>query len=1022
MQAMKRRRHATLQTLLLLAFLSLPATAVADRTSFDEGWKFIQQDVPGAEQPDFDDTAWRLLDVPHDWSVEGEYDEQNLMGDGGGYLPAGIGWYRKTIPVPAHWRCRHIAIAFDGVYMNSTVWANGTKLGNRPYGWSSFSYDISELAQGSKTITFAVRVDNEKQPSARWYTGSGIYAHTWIDVKNRLHIPTSGVFVRTNGTTVEIDTEVANTNNAAEKPALKISIINAAGNVVASVQTEVELAASDTQTISQQIKLARPERWSLESPTLYTALSEVLLDGEPIDRVETRFGVRDVQWKPETGMWLNGMNVKLQGVCNHQDAGALGTAVPDKVLRFRIEQLKTMGCNAIRTSHNPQTPVFYDICDEVGMLVMDEIFDGWGRKAANDYGAHYFNDWWQRDLTDWIKRDRNHPSIVIYSVGNETHGEVGKDLVARCHELDSTRPVTSGHSGSEYMDVFGVNGGSEKRGWFEQLKQDRVFIGTENTHTWQVRGYYRTMTWYRDGYPNQKQKPYETPDLTDEEVFSYDWVESSRRKNRKQVFNSSYDNAMVRLNARKNIEQLRDIPNYAGSFRWTGYDYLGEAGYVHGGWPFKSFMGGAIDMANFEKDLYYLYQSQWTEQPMVHILPHWTHPTLKPGTLIPVWAYSNCDQVELFLNGDSLGTRTPGMKWNEMNCQWMVGWQPGELKAVGYQDGNPVAEEVIKTANQPAQIALSIDGQPLAAAGKDIVQVRVTTVDEHGEFYPYGENRTYFHLIGPGNIRALDNGSPVDVERHFEATDRIAFYGLTRAYIESTGADGDITLLASCILGEKKQVTSNKVHIDAKWLPLRGALPAVETEIFYTLDGSAPTPQSTRYKEAFEVPLGTTVKALVVADGTPVQVLEERFAVDVGFVWDVVQTASNPGGDQAEDATFSRAVVDNKGQNFNGTGYLDFGQNKGAYVEWYQENDGDAGQADLLIRYSGVTKGRQGRAIKLSVNGKTVKEKLLLPNTKDWGRDWQTATVKIPIQRGANTIRLTTIENGGMYIDEISVK
>ncbi|TWU46935.1 glycoside hydrolase family 2 TIM barrel-domain containing protein [Rubripirellula reticaptiva] len=1012
----------TLLAVLLLSISWLPGTVLADRTSFDKDWQFIQQDVPGAEQPDFDDSAWRQLDVPHDWSVEGEYDENNQMGAGGGYLPAGIGWYRKTISVPADWRGKHIEIAFDGIFMNSTVWANGQKLGNRPYGWSSFSYDVSKLAQESQSITFAIRVDNERQPSARWYTGSGIYAHTWIDVKNPLHVPASGVFIRTNGSTVEIDTEVTNTTSGHKNTTLKVSIIDAEGATVASVQTEFELAASDIQTISQKIKLDNPQRWSLETPILYTARTEVLLAGKSIDRMETKFGVRDVQWKPESGMWINGKNLKLRGVCNHQDAGALGTAVPDKVLRYRIEQLKKMGCNAIRTTHNPQTPVFYDICDEVGMLVMDEIFDGWGRKAANDYGAHYFKQWWQRDLTDWIKRDRNHPSIVIYSVGNETHGDVGKDLVAMCHKLDSTRPVTSGHSGSEFMDVFGVNGGSEKMGWFAQLPNDRVFIGTENTHTWQVRGFYRTLTWYRDGYPNAKQKPHETPDLTETEVFTNDWTQPSNRKNRKQIFNSSYDNAMVRLNARKNIEQLRDIPNYAGSFRWTGYDYIGEAGYVHGGWPFKAFMGGAIDMANFEKDLYYLYQSQWTQQPMVHILPHWTHPTMKPGTEIPVWVYSNCDEVELFFDGDSLGRRTPGNKSNEMQCQWMVGWRPGELKAVGYKQGNRVAEQVVRTADEPAQIALSIDGEPLADSGKDIVQVRVTTTDEQGEFYPYGENRTHFHLIGPGKIRALDNGSPVDVERHFQAHDRIAFYGLTRAYIESTGEAGDIALLASCILGEKKQVTSNRVRIDTKLLSLRGTLPDVKTDVFYTLDGSVPTPQSTRYTDAFPVPLGTTVKALVVANGTPVQFLEERFAQDVGFVWDVVQKAARPGGDQAEDATFSKAVVDNQGKNFNGTGYLDFGQNKGAYVQWYQENDGDAGQTELVIRYSGVTKGRPGRAVKVTVNGKTVQEKLLLPNTKNWGKDWRTVTINIPVQRGANTIRLTTIENGGMYIDEITVK
>jgi len=1009
---------------LLAAALFVALSGQAAQTGFDADWKFALDDHPGAEAPAFNDSEWRVLDLPHDWSIEGEYSKNNPMGDQCGYLPAGIGWYRKTIPVSKDWKNKHVEVAFDGVFMNSTVWANGKKLGTRPYGWISFAYDISDLVQTSETITFAVRVDNEKQPSARWYTGSGIYAHTWIDVKEKVHVARDGIFIRTKGNTVELDAEIRNTSDAKQAVDVEVSILAPDGKEVAKSVKSNSIAVNESQVSSFKFQVSSPQRWDLDSPHLYKALTKVKTGDQAIDLASVRFGFRDIEWKPETGMWLNGKNVKLQGVCNHQDAGALGAAVPDKILHFRIEQLKAMGCNAIRTSHNPQTPIFYDICDEVGMLVMDEIFDGWGKKAKNDYGAHFFNDWWQRDLTDWIKRDRNHPSVVIYSVGNETHGKVGKELVELCHELDPTRPVTSGHSGSEFMDVFGVNGGSEKKGWFGRLKKDRVFIGTENTHTWQVRGYYRTKTWYRDGFPNKRQGVHETPDLTETEVFSHDWIDEAGRANRKQVFNSSYDNATVRLNSRQNIEQLRDIPNYAGSFRWTGYDYIGEAGYVHGGWPFKSFMGGAIDMANFEKDLYYLYQSQWTDQPMVHILPHWTHPTIKGGTKIPVWVYSNGDTVELFLNGKSLGKKTPGTKWDEMQCQWLVGWTPGELKAVAYHKGNPIAEQVIRTAGAPARIALSVDGEPLAATGKDIVQVRVTTQDSTGEFYPYGENRTFFRVIGPGKIRALDNGSPIDDEKHFEASSRIAFYGLTRAYAESTGEPGDIALLASCILGEKKQITSSKVSIDTQLLALRGKVPTLGIEVFYTTDGSEPTRHSTPYTGSFSVPIGTTVKALVTVNGKDFQTLEERFAADEGFVWNQSSTrpAAAAGGEPAETAKFQGATLQSDGKGFNGSGYLDFGHNKGAFVEFYQENDGDACQADLTIRYSGNAKGKPGRFIQISVNGVITHPMLMLPNTKDWGSDWQTVTVRIPIGRGANTIRLTTVETGGMYIDEIAVQ
>ncbi|CAZ96465.1 glycoside hydrolase family 2 TIM barrel-domain containing protein [Zobellia galactanivorans] len=991
---------------------------IGERISFDANWKFIQQDIPGAEQVEFNDNSWRILDLPHDWSIEGEYDKNNPMGDQCGYLPAGFGWYRKTITVPREWKGKHIEIAFDGAFMNSTVWANGQELGTRPYGWISFAYDISEMAQTSDQITFAVRIDNDLQPSARWYTGSGIYAHTWIDIKNNTHIPRNGIFIRTEGDKVFIDTEVFHKNKSAKNVRLITTVLNKDGEVIASSKDrfEKELRVKTVLNIKNAI------RWSPENPYLYTLKTELLLGKKVVDLVQNRFGIRDIEWKAETGMWMNGKNIKLRGVCNHQDAGALGAAVPYKILLFRIQQLKNMGVNAIRTAHNPQTPEFYDICDEIGIMVMDEIFDGWKKKAKNDYGAHHFEKWWKQDITDWIKRDRNHPSIVIYSVGNETRGEVGKDLVETCNLLDPTRPVTSGHSGSKYMNVLGVNGGSEKKGFLENLKENqsgKVFIGTENTHTWQVRGYYRTKTWFRDGFPNPKQRPYDLPDLTEKEVFTHDWIDGSERKNRKQIFNSSYDNATVRVSSRLNIAQLRDIPAYAGSFRWTGHDYIGEAGYVHGGWPFKAFMGGAIDIANFEKDLYYLYQSQWTTEPMVHILPHWTHPKVKLNTKIPVWVYSNCDEVELFFNGLSLGKQKPGKAWDKMQCQWLVKWQPGTLKAIGYKDGKAISEEMVSTANEPAKIQLSIDGETLGHKTNDIVQVRVSTTDNKGTFYPYGENRTYFNVFGAGKIKALDNGSPVDTEQHVGPNHRKAFYGLIRAYIESTNPDGDINVLASSILGEKKLITSKSVSIDTEIITLRGSQFNPDIKIFYTTNGDRPTSESTPYNHSFEIGLETTVKALIVVDGEPFQILEETFGKNEGFSWNKTNENSRPIGEQAEDATLSNAEISSKGTNFNGKGYVNM-NNTGAIISWYQENDGGAGSGNLFIRYS--TKETQGTSIKISINGKTVRPKLQLPHTGNLGNTWKTVNIPIEIDRGANTINLEGLENKSLFIDEISVR
>ncbi|MCW2119037.1 glycoside hydrolase family 2 TIM barrel-domain containing protein [Flavobacterium sp. 7A] len=992
------------------------------KINFNDQWSFIQKDIVGSEVSSYNDQSWRKLNLPHDWSIEGEYDEKNPMGDKCGYLPAGIGWYRKTISVPKEWKGKQIEIIFDGVFMNSTVYANGVKLGVRPFGWITFGYDISEQVRTSNTITFAVRVDNDQQPSARWYTGSGIYANTWIDIRDNIHVVNDGVFVRTEGNTIKIDTEIKNTTTKRSKVILKTTFLDANGKSVQTIETKLKLESNGTQKVAQQTHIDNPSLWSIETPTLYKAVSEIYEGEKLVDRFETRFGIRDIKWIPETGMWINGKNVKIQGVCNHQDAGALGAAVPDKILRFRIQQLKDMGVNTIRTAHNPQTPQFYAMCDEIGMMVMDEIFDGWEQKATHDYGEQAFAKWWKKDLTDWLRRDRNHPSIVIYSVGNETHGDVGKDLVAECHVNDPTRPVTSGHSGSEFMDVFGVNGSSEKMGWFDTLPKDRVFIATENTHTWQVRGYYRTKTWYRDGYPSAKQQPYEIPDLTEKEVFTHDWIEEANRKFRKQIFNSSYDNATVRLTSRHNIAQIRDIPNYAGSFRWTGHDYLGEAGYVHGGWPFKAFMGGAIDMANFEKDLFYLYQSQWTTKPMVHILPHWTHPKMKLGTEIPVWVYSNCDTVELFFDGVSLGKINPGTEWDKMQCQWMVPYQPGALKAVGYKNGRIVSQETIRTADTPSENRLSIDGEPLSKSGNDIVQVRITVTDAKGEMYPYGENRTYFTVLGPGKIRALDNGSPVDVEKHFEASNRIAFYGLTRAYVETTKETGAVTLVASAILGEKKLITSNLVSIDTQVLALRGAAPKLAIVTYYTTDGTTPTVQSQKYSAPFTVTLGTTVKALVLIDGKPSEILSERFAEDEGFVWNDNPTNTKVIGDQAEQAKFTGVSIVTKGADFNGTGYLLFDKKQSGSVEWYQENDGGEAKAEIWIRYSAKVEGKTGSAIKLTVNGKVLNEKLELPNTKNLGSDWNIVKVKIKLGRGANNYKIEPADGSTFAIDEIVIK
>jgi len=1004
-------RHLTLA---IISLLVLSCNIKDEKTSNfsvpnNTDWSFELGDNISAKEINFDDKNWRVLDIPHDWSIEGEYSPQHSMGASCGYLPAGIAWYRKKIQVPAEWKEKYVEIEFDGIFMNSTVYANGKELGTHPYGWTSFAYDISELVANETSITFAVRVDNELQAAARWYTGSGIYAPSRFNIKERINIPRHGVFVTTHGGQVNAEVKLSNQTGQTQNIDLSFEIIDADNKVVASLEQGLTLEKEDTLT--PKLEVENPLMWDLDSPNLYYFVTTLTHQGKLIHQEKTRFGFRDIAWKKETGFWLNGKNVKLQGVCNHQDAGALGAAVPEKINRFRIKQLKDMGCNAIRVAHNPQTPDFYRSCDELGMLVMDEIFDGWTRKATHDYGARFFDKYWKSDMTEWLERNRNHPSIVIYSLGNETHGEIAKELIALGHKLDSTRPFTSGGSNTEDMDIIGVNGRSEKSNFFEKADMNKAFVATENPHTWQTRGYYRSKTWYRDGYPNKGQKPFFIPDLTEVEVFQDSWTKAENFTSHKQIFNSSYDNATVRISSRKSIEQLRDIPYYAGNFRWTGYDYIGEAGYVHGGWPYRAFMGGAIDLANFEKDLYYLYQSQWTDKPMVHILPHWTHPMMKEGTKIPVWVYTNCDEAELFLNGQSLGKQKPGKTENEMQVQWLVGYTPGELKAIAYNKGKKVVEKIIKTASAPSQIALAIDGEALAPAGKDIVQVRVTSLDKYGNTYPYGENRSYFHVIGAGRIKALDNGSPIDVEPHFGVNSRIAFYGLTRAFIEANKGDAPIRLLVASIVGEKKLISSKQVHIDVQQIPLRGRSSESEVSIFYTTDGTRPSQSSPIYKQAFDIELGTNVKALVVVDGEEVLQLEERFAKDEGFIYTDDTEIIKSTGEQAELATIIGGTKEDKKKGFKGKGYVALNDKVGS-IEWYLENDGPNVRTNYSIRYFN-TSTKEAFGI-LTINGMDHKIRL---NPNNRGRWQNSQIINAPYNSGANTVTFTSNSAEAIYVD-----
>lgn len=1012
--------------LLFIGFLlagAIPLRAERTVQPLNDGWRFALGDHAGAEIPGWDDAGWRLLDVPHDWAAEGPFSADAAQGEMGGYRPGGIGWYRRTFDLPVEQAGRRWRVEFDGVYMNSEVWLNGHKLGLRPYGYISFGYDLTPHLKPGRNV-LAVRVDNSREPSARWYHGCGIYAPVRLIATDDLRVSPWGVQVivaslTADSASVEIRTEMENTTGAAATVTLRTTLLGPDGAPVARSMSIVTLAAAGENREAQVLKISAPRRWDIATPVLYTAVAEIVSAGKVVDTVRTRFGLREIKWDTATGFWINGRNIKLLGVAEHLEGGPVGAAWSEPMIRWKLQLLKDMGCNAIRTAHNPQVPRFYELCDELGILVMDEIFDGWNQKAPEDYGKQAFAEWHRRDIHDWIRRDRNHPSIVIWSVGNETKGPEAADMVRLCHELDPTRLVTSGHSGSEHMDVFGVNGYSERKGFFTEKRPDKPFVATEAPHTWQVRGYYRTLTWFRDRYPNASRDPFFVPDLTEKEVFNYDWIDPEKRPNTKQIFNSSYDNAMVRVTARKHWTLVRDLPWMSGFFRWSGWDYPGEARYVHGGWPFHAFMGGVFDLAGFPKDHFYFYQSQWLAAPMVHLLPHWTHPRLAPGVKIPVWAYTNAEEVDLLLDGKSLGRRRPGREWDQLQCEWMVPWAPGTLEAVAYRGGKEVARTVQRTASAPTQLKVTGEFLPAGEEGRAVAVVTAAAQDAAGTFYPYGENRVGFHVEGAGRLMTIESGSPVDIEPNTPADSRRMFFGLVRAFVEMpAGATGG-SLVVGAICGEKRSLTSDLVGIDVQRLDLGTGRPVAEKfAIRYTLDGSEPASQSAAYAGPFRVTPGTTVRALVLTpDGQPMLRLAERFAADEGLHWGAYgEAGSRPVvGEQAEDARFEGGHKEDKDSGYNGVGYVDFTGHPG-WVEWYEENDGAATPSRLTVRYAATA----GSSIMLSFNGGEPIP-LVSETHGDKTPGWHTASSVHLLQSGANRIRLIISGLGETKVDELTV-
>jgi beta-galactosidase len=818
----------TLRVVLFLGTALARGAEARQNDLFDFGWRFHLGAAQSPETPAFDDSTWRSLDLPHDWSIEGPYDPNAPAGGSGGYLPTGLGWYRKTFLLPEGARGRRVSVQFDGVYEHSTVWINGHEAGTRPYGYSSFIYDLTPyVAFGSAANVIAVRVDNSLQPNSRWYSGSGIFRHTWLTVTDPLHIAPWGVYVTTPdvspaSATVEVRTHLVNSGASGQHFELRTQILDDAGNPIpaqgdaqglqqAAETKSEDVAGGDEHDVETKLVLHNPRLWAPGSPALYRVRSEILSAGAVVDATETVFGVRRVEYDVNRGLLINGSPVKMKGMCLHHDGGAVGAAVPEAVLERRLRLLQEMGCNAIRCSHNPEAPEFYDICDRLGLLVLDEAFDEWTvRKPQIKFGySDSFNDWFARDLVDFIRRDRNHACVVMWSAGNEigeqtspAGADVLRKIVEVFHREDPTRPVTAamdniynqnGEAPDAFtgqLDIVGYNyvdrWGARRESQYTDDREHypaRRFLGTEESTVAGARSDYRFGSLLGDN------------DSDDELLLG------------KGPVGALYVASSIRAASLWRFAATHDY--VIGEFIWTGFDYLGESR-----WPRKSSYFGCLDSCGFKKDAFYFYQSIWTDAPMIHLLPHWNWPE-RAGGIVPVVAYSNCAAVELFLNGRSLGVKarefpSEGVSgaWNtydkpkvdpttaDMQFVWDVAYEPGELKAVGCDRyGAIVATTVLRTAHQAAALEVTVDRAALKAGARDVAHVTVRALDADGTFVPLADNPVTFELTGPAKLIGVDNGDPESHES-YQGDTRALFKGMALALVQSTASPGAVTLTA----------------------------------------------------------------------------------------------------------------------------------------------------------------------------------------------------------------------------------
>ena len=788
------RKKKIISTLLLINFLLIGCvskiaaqdSSIERKQLFNSDWKFSLGNSSESSLVDFDDTNWKKLNVPHDWSIEGKSEKNNVSAGDGGFYPMGAAWYRKTFSIPGEWKDQKIAIYFEGVYMNAEVFVNGKSVGLQPYGYTSFEYDLTPyLKFGQKNIV-AVKVDNAQQKNSRWYSGSGIYRNVWLTVKNPVHVKNWGVGITTlevknNKAMVQVRTVVKNETGVLQSVLLSTVINDGKRKDVADSASKIELLANEEKEVIQTITVENPKLWSVEMPNLYQAKSIIKKESKIIDALTTDFGIRTINFSAENGFLLNGKKVLLNGGCAHHDNGALGAAAYDRAEERKVELLKAAGFNAIRTSHNPPSEAFLNACDRLGMLVIDEAFDGW-REKKNDYDyASIFDKWWKHDLESMVLRDRNHPSIIMWSIGNEIIErkkpeavETAKMLANAIRNIDATRPVTSAMTTwDQEWDIFDpLMAAHDVAGYNYQLHH------AESDHERvPSRIIVQTESFPKDAFAN--------------------W----------------------------NLVQKH---NYIlGDFVWTAMDYLGESGigrYVYPGelegehwtgnfYPWHGAYCGDVDLMGWRKPISHYRSMLYNDNEKIYMAvkepnpesgtikltlwavwptwESWTWPGYE-GKNIEVEVYSKYPKVRLYLNGKNIGEKET-TKAQEFKATFSIPYASGELKAVGLNNGKEAESVLLRTASQASKIKLTADRKTIKADGQDLVYVSIEITDDKGVLNPNAANELTFKVSGAGTIVGVDNANLKDTDLYL-ANNRKVWHGRALVIIKSNNESGAINL------------------------------------------------------------------------------------------------------------------------------------------------------------------------------------------------------------------------------------